>query len=159
MDDYDYIRMNEPEAVAYVPQKHIYFLGFGMFAQYRDKAKSEILVKWLLGDNGLDYESDWIEITTEPEKRHMKFYWHTIDIRTYGKAPLKVLAGQEIHLVMKMKKESGDGPRLYYGRNGDEYNYKQNTDQELGAFRLTRSPFNKNRTTDTYGQFPFILYA
>ena len=58
-------------------------------------------VKWALGEEGGDYESEWFEVNLEHAARDTEKNWFTIDIRDFGEKPIKCREGDHIHAIVR----------------------------------------------------------
>lgn len=150
--DYYYMSYNYWDAICFIPQKNITWYGFGVLSN-RDNNNVQHTYKYFLEEDGVELgELSHADADKDPE---MKTF--LVDLKSdFGIAPVKVAAGQKLHILMKAKNEESRRTWYIYENTDD---YKKRDDQPLD-FLMEYSNHDDNGCSRPYsGQFPFIVYS
>ena len=128
-----------------MPNKDIYFHGFGVFASY-DNKDITYNVKWIIGDEDTDPPLHTISFENAQKDEHR---CHTIMLEQLGEKPVKVSEGTKIHCVFKT--DNNDTRRCCYGECGSSTYYRNISGQDH-IFEMSSSNYNSNGgTTSDWG--------
>ena len=155
--DYRYLEKSYPDAVAFVPKRDVWFFGFGLASNYHSK-DMKLQCKWLIGKDQEKQDDGWFDIEVNEADKDPETKWHTVDIRNLGEKPFKVSEGEWIHVVVRQTTDDYEYRRTFYGYSGYRNEQESIPDQEVD-FYMEYSNLNDNGTSDSWGEFPFILYA
>lgn len=155
--EYYYLSTYYWEAITFIPQRNIIFQGFSIIGK-RDNSVAKYKFKFHIGEydsslSGEDAEAYEVELNNDDRDEFM--CW-SITLKSIGVKPVKVAAGEKLHLCMKAMSDSCC--QSHYGYDENYNDYRKNDEQPLD-FEIERSDYNQNSTRVDFGQFPFILYS
>jgi hypothetical protein len=115
------------------------------------------MVRLAVDDNDMSepIEIAKTEADADPEKK-----WQTILLSEIGLKPMKIKAGQKLHIGIQMRPGSNDDYTLrahFYGYEGEQ-TCLEKIDQPQD-FMTERSPHTTSSSSESFGQIPFILYT
>lgn len=153
-DDYFYMEKDYPDAVCFKPNLNVFWQGFGMMSNWHGK-EIKYLFAYALDD---EEKCDWIEFTKGGDAIDKEREVFLVTMQDLGLKPIKIAADQKLHLVIKIEAYDSETRRHRYGRDGypDSYRTIEGQDQD---FEVENSRFNNNSTSQSWGQFPIILYS
>ena len=122
--DYYYMHSSYWEAICFIPVKNIVWYGFGVLSS-RDNKNVEHKYKYYLDD----HEVVLGELSHEDAEKDAEMKTFDVDLkREFGHAPVKVAAGQKLHIMMQAKNEESRRTWYIYENTDD---YKKRDDQPL----------------------------
>jgi hypothetical protein len=134
------------DAVAFVPKVNIKFHGFGIFGSYNNKTAT-YKVKFAFDE---EEPGEEMEIMKPDEEKDPENKWHSIMLHELGMKPMKVSAGTQIHIVIKVTSDDYEIRRCFYGTDGEEHHYNALEGQDQD-FETKDSRFNGNCTSQSWG--------
>lgn len=84
------------DSVFFIPKRNIIFFGFGLMSNYHGK-DMKIIIKWQVEDDSSEEHTLYVKDKGKDEE----LKWHTVDIRDFGEAPIKVAEGSKIMINAK----------------------------------------------------------
>lgn len=153
-DDYFYMEKDYADAICFKPKQTIFWQGFGMFGSW-NKKDIKYRLKWCFDDE--EQPSEWMHEFTKPNDELQEDKTQRILLKDLGVKPIKMVADQKLHIIVTVDSYEGEIRRHFYGREGYPQDYEK-IDQPQD-FDVESSRWNNNSTSQSWGQFPYILYS